>query len=147
MLSDPNSDRKLKEYLRPWKLTTLVIGIGLLVWGKYYWQSPDWDIPISFIMAIATYLTAGWSMRVILFHQWRRLHEVLVYWWLSVDGLYVLYWGFVDQHALIMRDANFPASTALFFACGVLWAWNGTLKELVHVIHQSLKTALKPSTH
>jgi hypothetical protein len=56
----------LTEYLRPWTLVTLAIGIALLILGSFYYQAPDWDIPISFIMAIVAYLTAPWSMRVIL---------------------------------------------------------------------------------
>ncbi len=51
------------ELLRPWELATLAIGIALLVVGSFYYQAPDWDIPISFIMAIMAYLTASWSQR------------------------------------------------------------------------------------
>jgi len=62
----------LTEYRRPWKLATLAAGIGLLILGSSHYQAPDWDIPISFIMAILAYLTAPWSLRVILERQWRR---------------------------------------------------------------------------
>lgn len=61
----------LTEYRRPWKLATLVVGIGLLILGAFYYEAPDWDIPISFIMAIFAYLTAPWSPRVILERKWR----------------------------------------------------------------------------
>ena len=40
------------ELLRPWKLATLAIGIALLIAGRFYFQAPDWDIPISLIMAL-----------------------------------------------------------------------------------------------
>jgi hypothetical protein len=40
------------ELMRPWKLATLAIGIGLLVIGAFYYEAPDWDISISFIMAL-----------------------------------------------------------------------------------------------
>lgn len=53
---------KPAELLRPWKLATIAIGVGLLVAGSFYYQAPDWDIPISFIMALMAYLTASWSM-------------------------------------------------------------------------------------
>ena len=53
------------EYCRPWKVATLVAGIGLLVVGSFYYEAPDWDIPISFIMAALAYLSAPWSLRVI----------------------------------------------------------------------------------
>lgn len=49
----------LTEQRRPWKIATLMIGLSLLVLGSFYYQAPDWDIPVSFIMAGFTYLTAG----------------------------------------------------------------------------------------
>lgn len=54
----------LSEYLRPWKLVTLAVGIALLIFGSLHYKAPDWDIPISFIMAILAYLTAPWGIRV-----------------------------------------------------------------------------------
>ena len=61
----------MTEYLRAWKIGTLFLGIALLIVGSYFYQAPDWDIPISFIMAILAYLTAPWSMRVFLERKWR----------------------------------------------------------------------------
>ena len=43
------------EYLRPWKLATYAIGLGLLVVGSFHYKAPDWDIPISIIMSFFTY--------------------------------------------------------------------------------------------
>ena len=54
--------RYTKELVRPWKLATLAVGIALLILGSFYYGAPDWDIPISFIMAILAYLTAPWSL-------------------------------------------------------------------------------------
>ena len=31
------------EYLRPWKLATLAIGLGLLLVGAHYQLAIDWD--------------------------------------------------------------------------------------------------------
>ena len=61
------------EYLRPWKLATLAIGLGLLLIGADYEQAPDWDYRISFIMASLTYLTAPWSVQVVRSQRWRWL--------------------------------------------------------------------------
>ena len=36
---------------------TLAIGIALLIAGAFYYEAPDWDIPISLIMATLAYLT------------------------------------------------------------------------------------------
>lgn len=101
----------LTEYTRPWKLITLVIGIGLLILGSYYYNAPDWDIPISLIMATMAYLTAPWSLRVIVERRWRLMPAMLFATWFTVDGCYAIYWHFKNPAALeMMRAANFPAS-------------------------------------
>jgi hypothetical protein len=119
------------EYLRPWKLFTLAAGIALLVIGARMDIAPDWDVPISFIMALLAYLTAPWSLRVLLERRWRLLPLALLATWLTVDGCYALYWQAVDPRVLpLMRAWNFPASLALYGLCGVLWLYRGSLREL-----------------
>jgi len=119
------------EYFRPWKLFTLAIGITLLIFGSFYYQAPDWDIPISFIMAILAYLTAPWSLRVILEKQWRLWPAMLLTIWFTVDGCYAIYWSLKDPVALeMMRSANFPASLSLYGMCGILWLYRGSLGQL-----------------
>ncbi len=123
--------RFVVEYLRPWKLVTLVVGVVLLVVGSFHYRAPDWDVPISFIMAGFAYLTAPWSMRVLVERRWRDWPAMLFATWFTVDGCYALYWHFRDPRALEwMRDANFPASLSLYWACGLFWYHNGTLAEL-----------------
>ena len=120
------------EYLRPWKLLTLSIGISLLIFGSDYTPAPDWDIPISLIMAAFTYLTAPWSLRVLLERRWRLWPLMLFFTWFSVDGCYAMYWYFTDLQALVlMRSANWPASLSLYGMCGVIWLYRGSLKELL----------------
>lgn len=119
--STRNAGRKVK-YTHPWNIATLAVGIGLLVVGSLFYEAPDWDIPISFIMAGFTYLTAVWSLKVILYRRWRRVPAMLAVVWWTVDGCYALYWYFVNPRALeLMREANWPASLALYFACAVVW--------------------------
>lgn len=121
----------MTEYLRPWKLFTLAIGIALLIFGSFYYSAPDWDIPISFIMAILAYLTAPWSLRVILERQWRRWPVMLFVTWFTVDGCYAIYWSLKDPVALeMMRSANFPASLSLYGMCGILWLYRGSVGQL-----------------
>src|SRR5450759_983287 len=88
------------EYRRPWKLATLAIGIALLVLGSFYYQAPDWDIPISLIMAILAYVTAPWSLRVIVERSWRLWPAMLFATWFTVDGSYWIYWHFKNPLAL-----------------------------------------------
>jgi len=127
----PGIAGELAEYLRPWKLATLVLGIALLILGSFYYQAPDWDIPISIIMAILAYLTAPWSLRVIVERKWKLWPAMLFATWFTVDGSYWLYWRLKDPVALeLMRDANFFASLSLYGICGVAWLYRGSLRQL-----------------
>lgn len=129
----------LIEYRRPWKLATLALGIGSLILGSFHYQAPDWDIPISFIMATLAYLTAPWSLRVILERQWRRWPAMLFATWFTVDGCYAIYWSFSDPAALeMMRNVNFPASLSLYGLCGIVWLCRGSLGQLLSDIKQGL---------
>jgi len=122
----------LAEYTRPWKLLSLAVGIALLIAGSFYDPSPDWDIPISLIMAILTYLAAPWSLRVFLERTWRLWPAALFATWFAVDGCYWLYWHFRNPVALaFMREANFPASLSLYAICGIIWLYRGSLRELL----------------
>jgi hypothetical protein len=127
------------EYLRPWKLLTLSAGVALLIVGALRHYAPDWDIPISFIMALLAYLTAPWSLRVLLERRWRLLPLALLATWFTVDGCYALYWHFRDPAVLaLMRAWNAPASLALYGLCGVLWLYRGDLRALVADIGEEL---------
>ena len=120
----------LHEYLRPWKLATLAFGIALLIAGSFYYQAPDWDIPISLIMALLAYLTAPWSLHVLVERQWRLWPAMLFATWFNVDGCYWIYWHFKNPVALeLMREANFPASLSLYAMCGLVWYYRGSLRE------------------
>lgn len=124
-----------KEWLRPWKLATLAIGIGLLIIGSYHYKAPDWDIPISIIMAGFTYLCAGWSMRVILFRRWRDFPLMIFLTWWCIDGCYALYWIFANPAALeMMREANWPASLSLFWMCGLVWYPNSSILQTISAL-------------
>lgn len=121
----------MQELLRPWKLVTLAIGLGLLIVGSLIYKAPDWDIPISIIMALVAYVTAPWCMRVMLERRWRDWPAMLLLTWFGVDGCYAAYWSVVNPEALeIMREANAPASLSLFWIVGLLWMYKGTLGEL-----------------
>ena len=128
------------EYLRPWKLVTLALGVALLILGSFYYQAPDWDIPISFIMAIFTYLTAPWSLRVILERKWSHWPGMLFVTWFTVDGCYAIYWYLKDPVALeMMREANFFASLSLYGMCGIVWLYRGSLGQLLRLKFEIVK--------
>ena len=51
--------------------------------------------------------------------------------WFSVDGCYAIYWYWKNPSVLVlMRDVNWPASLALYGMCGILWLFQGSLKQL-----------------
>lgn len=128
----------MAEYLRPWKLFSLAVGIALLIAGAFYFDAPDWDVPVSLIMALLAYLTAPWSMRVILERQWKNWPAMLLATWFTVDGSYWLYWRFMDPVALdLMREANFPASLSLYWICGVIWLHRGSLSQLLDEVRRT----------
>ncbi|QTD45229.1 hypothetical protein [Ottowia testudinis] len=119
-----------REWARPWKLATLTIGVALLIAGSFVMPAPDWDIPISLIMAFFAYLTAAWSLRVLLERRWRAFPAMLLATWFTVDGCYALYWSLRDPAALaLMRDVNWPASLALYGMCSLVWLYRGSLSE------------------
>lgn len=133
----------LLELLRPWKLATLAIGVGLLVAGSFLINAPDWDIPVSIIMAVVAYTTAPWCMRVLLERRWRAAPAALLVTWFGVDGCYSLYWSAVDPRALeLMRDANAPASLALFLAVGLLWLPSASLRSIWDIAASRIQDVL-----
>jgi len=133
-----------REYQRPWKLLSLAAGIFLLIIGAQSFGAPDWDIPISFIMALMTYLTAPWSMRVLIGRRWRWWPLMLLLTWASVDGGYALYWHYRDPAALaMMREVNFPASLSLYWICGLLWLPQASLREILGFVRQIPKNGFR----
>lgn len=121
----------IAELLRPWKLISLSIGLGLLIFGSYFYDAPDWDVPISIIMAGLTYLAAPATIRILLYRRWSLLPATLLIMWFCVDGCYWIYWTVRNPHVLpLMREVNFFASSALYGICGVIWLYRGTMHDL-----------------
>lgn len=117
------------EYLRPWRLASLACGLALLIIGAYWSALPDWDVPVSLIMASITYFTAPCSLRVVLERRWKQWPIAMFWTWLSVDGSYAIYWHFNDPVALEqLRSANAAASLALYGMCAVVWLHRGPPK-------------------
>jgi len=120
----------MQELLRPWKLATLIIGLGLLIAGSFIYEAPDWDIPVSVLMALVAYVTAPWCMRVLVERRWRHWPAMLLLTWFGVDGCYAAYWLVINPTALeMMREANAPASLSLFWTVGLFWMYQGSLKD------------------
>jgi hypothetical protein len=130
------------EYLRPWKVASLSFALAVLVIGSYLTPAPDWDVPITFIMGLSTYLAAPPTVRVFFERRWRLLPITALVTWLSVDGFYALYWHFRDPNVLsLMRSANAPVSLVLYLLCGIACAYRGSLKELAADVRSAIAGA------
>ncbi len=102
------------------KNITFAIGLSWLIYGALYFQYPDWDIPVSLLMAALTYMSADWVMMAIRMRNYRRWPLALFFIWLSVDGVYWAYWHMTDPSVMI-RDGQWPMSLCLYLLCGILW--------------------------
>ena len=117
------------ELLQPWKLVTLAIGTSWLLYGAITYRFADWDIGASLIMAGITYLVSPWCARAVFYREWHKMAGVIVMSWWAVDGSYAV-WHTLAGNAM-MRDANLPASGALFWLCGFIWLPQGTLRNII----------------
>lgn len=120
-----------QDLLQPWKLVSLLLGILFLIWGAGFFSVPDWDIGVSFAMAIPTYLTAGWVMRQLSNRQYRLFVLCAIYMMLSVDTSYYVYWAFVNPTVIgTFRFANDGVSSAMYLAYGLILYPQGSLKQI-----------------
>jgi len=122
----------LQELLRPWKLFSLATGLTWLIYGALNFNIPDWDVGISLIMALLSYITAPWACRVLLGVAQGRFNVVsicgaLFSYWFTVDGVYVIYHALMGNETY--RWENFLASSCLYALCGMAWLYNGTLAD------------------
>ena len=82
-------------------------------------------------MAGFAYLTASWSMHTMVERRWKQWPLMLFVTWFTVDACYWLYWSWKNPVALeLMRSANAPASLALYWICGLVWFYRGSLAAL-----------------
>lgn len=130
MFNSPETQASLMEFLRPWKLLSFAIGLGLLIVGSRLTALPDWNIPVSIIMAIATYLSSSWVVRVFITRRWNLMPAALLTAWGTIYGCYVGYWNFADPAVGSMLPGLAIAEVAfLYVLCGFVWLYQGSLKE------------------
>lgn len=122
-----SSVRCLQDLRQPWKLVTLAVGLSLLVAGSYYYELQDWDVGISLLMGVMAYVFAPWSVRTLIRRDWRKLPLILFLYWLTVDGVYVGYNELLGHWHV--REANFYASSCLYWLCGLIWLHVGPLSK------------------
>lgn len=125
-----------KELVRPWKLFSFCIAMSWLLYGALNYNILDWDVGITLIMGILTYLMAPWSVYIILSairyrprFWYAHFISGLIAGLFVVDWVYMLYHSIVGNHTL--REANFYASAPLYFLAGTVWLYRGSLMELI----------------
>jgi len=77
------------EWRCPWKLATLGVGMSWLVWGALTLGIGDWDVDLSLLIGVFTYLLAPMAARILMRRQWRWLPLSVLAWWWCVDSVYV----------------------------------------------------------
>lgn len=138
----------MTEYLRPWKLATFALGLAVLLIGGHIEQLPDWTPPVSVTMALLTYLTAPWAVRVFIERRWTAMPGALFAAWFTVNMAYSAFQilrpiSRAELHAL--QDANWPTSACLYLLCGLLWMYRGSLKDFSASLRAALES--RPSLH
>jgi len=110
-----------RALVAPWRLCLLAAGLVILCVGSHVTPSLDWDYPISFIMGVSAYLFAPWTVRTIAYRRWKWLPLAAIFSWVSIDGVYSLYWwcrGFDALH--LFHGANAFYCLPLYFTLGVV---------------------------
>jgi hypothetical protein len=111
------------------RYTAFLIGLGLLILGSYVTPQPDWDIPISIIMATLTFLTAERTLSILLNKQWKLFPLAIFYVWISTDGSYWLYWSIANPDALVLRWVAFQVDILLYVSCMIVFSEARLLDE------------------
>ena len=109
-----------RELVNPWRLAALAVGLGILIAGSHLTPSADWDYPISFIMGLWAYVFAPWTVRALVYLDWKRLPLAWLFAWAGIDGVYSLYWWLRGFDALsVFRGPNVVYSAPLYFLFGL----------------------------
>ena len=126
----------IRELRRPWKLATFAIGMLWLIYGAVCYDICDWDVGISIVMGGLTYIFAPWSVTTIYCSlrlrpsAWPlRVIAALIPAIFAVDWAYWLYHSAVGNKML--RWENFKVSMALYFICGLIWCYRGSVRDFV----------------
>jgi hypothetical protein len=134
----------IREYMRPWKLCILTVGMAWLFYGALNWDYSDWDIGVSIIMGLLAYLLAPWSVSTFI----KCVRYKPPYWFayiilcllcevFTVDTSYVLWHTYAGN--TMIRYGNFLASSYLYLAAGFIWLYKGSLKDLYYDLKHNVK--------
>ena len=127
-----------QELFRSWKVGTFVLALSYYVWGAFYYRLPTWDVPVSIIMSVLTYVFAPWVVNSVLYLFKNRpkgwivkVIICLVVTYGCASGSYEIYhmfWG-IGRHPPTYW-VNLYYSTLIFLAAGIFWKFEGSFSEL-----------------
>lgn len=110
------------------KNTTFGVGLAWLIYGAVDYDIRDWDIGVSLLMALCTYISADkcvQAMRELRFGEWLT-HSFTA--WFSVSGSYTAYW-LIAGHPENMVEYQWIPSLMFYLICGVCWTSLPLLRE------------------
>ena len=132
--------------LRPWKVTTFLLGMASFVIGALYFAVPTWDVGVSIWMSILCYTLAplGVSLAITGFRKkrgWPRVGCLMG----AAALIYFVGSGSYELYHLVVWDQRPPTywenvfySIPVTVIAGILWRYDGTLIELIDEIRATL---------
>jgi len=141
----------INELFRPWKLVTFSIALGYYIFGAYHYHCPTWDVPVSIIMSVLTYVFAPWTISSVYYlikkrprHWVLKLTICAMVIYACASGSYELYnWWHLGYHPPPTYWVNLYYSSLIFFAAGMVWKFEGTFKELLDSLVIDFKKVIK----
>jgi hypothetical protein len=127
----------LRRLMRPWKLVSFALGTSFFVWGAYVFDAPTWDVPVSIIMSVATFMLAPWAVDqlVLGFRADGRAKLRLL---AGAIGIYICGSASYEVYHLIWSGwhpptywENLAFSVPTAIAAGLLWRVDASLAEIV----------------
>ena len=137
----------LRQITRPWILVTAALGTLSYVVGAWVFAVPTWDVGVSLLMSVLCWLLAplavpmgykavknrerGW---------WWRLLVSMALIYFVASGSYEIYNTIrMGQHPVTYWE-NLWYSVPVAIIAGVLWSYDGTLRELIAEVRAALRT-------
>lgn len=123
-------------------MATFGVGMSWLVYGALSYGISDWDLGISFIMGGLTYVFAPWTVYVLVNAvKLRPLKWPIHVLGALIPAMFAVDWSYWLYHTAVgnrmIRWENFKVSSALYFICGLLWYYRGSLRAMVNEVKRS----------
>lgn len=135
-----------RELRRPWKLATFFVGMLWLLYGAKCYGICDWDVGVSIIMGGLTYVCAPWSVHTI--YTSLRVRPPAWLWRVVaafIPAMFAVDWSYWLYHSSVgnkmLRWENFKVSMMLYFICGLIWCYRGSMGEFVRELKEVKKVS------